>query len=310
MSRTPGTWPHAGPPIGNERRARHAARMLCLLALLLFALPAAAGTQRGLIWRVNSGPSACWLVGSVHIGRPSMYPLPPSFERALRETDTLVLEADIRPASVASVAGDVIDQGLLPRGKRLSKTLSQSQWQTVASASRAVGMPVALIAHQRAWLAADSLMLATLGQAGWSPMMGVEQRLLDRAPDRPVLVLEGLKSQLALLADLPEKTQRQLLLDIAREHDTLAARTERLVQSWERGDIRAFRRQIREADAGLSSLLQSRLIDDRNAAMARRIMQLIEDGRSHLFVVGAAHLVGSNGVVARLRRHGYDVVQH
>lgn len=287
-----------------------ARRILIVLLLALLALPAGAATQRGLIWRIRSPQSTCWLVGSVHVGRPSMYPLPATFERALSETDTLVLEADIRPTNVASIASDVIERGLLPGGTRLSDTLGDAQWHTVAAAASEVGLPVELIERQRPWLAADTLLLATLGRAGWSPMMGVEQRLLDRAPDRPVIVLEGLRRQLRLLSGLPPATQQRMLLDIARTHDTLAAKTAHLVDAWEAGDIHAFRRRIAEADAGLSSLLQSRLVDDRNATLAERIVQLIGDGRAHLFVVGAAHLVGSGSVVARLRDRGYSVVQY
>ena len=51
-----------------------------------------------------------------------------------------------------------------------------------------------------------------------------------------------------------------------------------------------------------------RLIDDRNRVMAARIAPLLRDGGAFV-AIGAAHLPGEGGVLARLTERGYSVTR-
>ena len=54
-------------------------------------------------------------------------------------------------------------------------------------------------------------------------------------------------------------------------------------------------------------MLRDRLLNNRHAKWLPQIETMIADGRSHVIVVGAAHLVGKDSVIAMLRAKGIKV---
>ena len=51
------------------------------------------------------------------------------------------------------------------------------------------------------------------------------------------------------------------------------------------------------------------LIDDRNTAMTAKIEGFLQTPKSYFVAVGAAHLVGDNGILSQLQRKNFKVEQ-
>jgi uncharacterized protein YbaP (TraB family) len=58
----------------------------------------------------------------------------------------------------------------------------------------------------------------------------------------------------------------------------------------------------------MPAVFNTRLLTDRNRVMAQRTDSLLRTGRTFLIAVGAAHLPGTDGLLAALRAKGYRVV--
>ena len=70
----------------------------------------------------------------------------------------------------------------------------------------------------------------------------------------------------------------------------------------------AFERLFRE-QAGESELAEAfnrQLLDDRNGAMAEKIAGYLEGEGTYFVLIGAAHFIGEQGIVARLERRGIE----
>lgn len=48
-----------------------------------------------LLWQVKSKDNTVYLYGTIHVGKPSFYPLPDAVENAFRQSARLAVEADI-----------------------------------------------------------------------------------------------------------------------------------------------------------------------------------------------------------------------
>ncbi|MBS0389211.1 MAG: TraB/GumN family protein, partial [Proteobacteria bacterium] len=56
--------------------------------------------------------------------------------------------------------------------------------------------------------------------------------------------------------------------------------------------------------------LMQQLTTERNRKWLPRIQALLDDDHDDMVIVGAMHLIGPDGLVALLRRRGFNPVQH
>lgn len=286
-----------------------------LIALLLAACviaPAGAATERGLFWRVETGDGepVGWLLGSIHVGRSDLYPLPDTVQRAIGATDTLVVELDILGASAADAAAATWRLGMLEPGDALRQRLPRPLWEDTRRLAERHGIPAMLLERQRPWFAAMTLTMKRLEAAGWSAAWGIEAQLLQRLRDsHEVIELESVAEQMTVLAGIPESEQIALLEQVVREGDALTDDMAEMVNAWRAGDTERLHRLVQASMADGMPITGRRLIGERNARMSDRLRALFRDGRQHLVVVGSAHLTGADSIIAHLERAGYRITR-
>lgn len=278
------------------------------------AAPTADSLQpRHFLWRVEGDGGHAWLLGSLHYGHPDLYPLPTVIEEAFDTSGALVVEANVRDADPAEMLALLSEQGVYNDGSTLRDHLAPEAWDRLEAVLGELGLPPEIILHQRPWLASLTVTALALKRAGLDESLGIDRHFLERAGSgKPILELESVRGQIRLLQELTEADQERMLEQTLADLDAVQPYFTALADAWTRGDAEALRlltlEQMAREPGGKA--LQERLFTERNAAMAGRVTELLRQGGSYFVVVGAGHLVGSNGIVARLQRQGYRVRQH
>jgi hypothetical protein len=95
-----------------------------------------------------------------------------------------------------------------------------------------------------------------------------------------------------------------LLIEAAR--DSRAAPKRELVESWLTGDLATIERRLQGGILTDPELRQTLLVE-RNQAWADRIAALLAQHRRPFVAVGAAHMLGDDGLPALLAARGYTV---
>ena len=121
--------------------------------------------------------------------------------------------------------------------------------------------------------------------------------------------LETVEEQLGFFAKLPTEQQRQFLRATLKDLDTEGSDAAVMVRAWQRGDSAELERLLRKESGDTPELFRM-LTTDRNRRWLPRIVALLSESQDYLVIVGALHLVGSDGLIELLRRQGYSVVQH
>ena len=67
--------------------------------------PAPAPAKKAMFWKVTSKDNVAYLLGSIHLGSKSMYPLPKEIEDAFEHSALLAVEIDINHVEPAENAG-------------------------------------------------------------------------------------------------------------------------------------------------------------------------------------------------------------
>ncbi len=294
--------------IDIRRWSRSAAVLALPLMLLLGASPVAA--SEGPFWKVTGPAGTAYLFGSLHFGTSEMYPLSAPVNTAFESADRLVVEIDLTAMDPAAMMQWISTEGAYVDGTTLADHVSPEVWTALRRRAQQYGVPLELLAIQRPWLAAFTLTAMALGRKGFQEQLGVDKYFLSQAKGRiPVVELEGFEYQMGLLADLSAAEQERFLEATIRDLDAESGTFENIVSAWRRGDANALDAEINatwRSDPDASGLY-ARLIENRNAEMAKKIDSLLKAGGTSFVVVGAAHMVGEGGLAARLKDRGYKV---
>ena len=283
--------------------------------LLVSDTEAQTGDRRGFLWEVRKGKQVAWLFGTIHVGRPEFYPLPPSRLAQLKRAQAIVLEADISDSARAISATQkyaVYPDGAPGLESRLTPEMRQ-RIDTVLSRNQLDPAPMM---RMKPWMLANVLALFEAAQAGYMPALSVEAYLLRvaKTEGKQVFEFEGIEQQFELFEQAPWATQIAFLDEALKAVETRGARRElnRIVQAWETADRASLERllvEMRAQSSAGSRFTVDTILLGRHPQMVRKIETMMADGKPYMFAVGALHLVGPQGLVEMLRARGYTLVE-
>jgi uncharacterized protein YbaP (TraB family) len=261
------------------------------------------------MWRVQNGANLGYLVGSIHLLSSEYYPLADVIERALGASSTLV--GEVHPDEFGGAnAPRMLSKALLADGATLETSISPETWKLLRQRLDTSGIPVAVFQRMKPWMAALSLMALEIQRDGFSPELGVDKHLFDRARSagKSLQGLETLDDQIEIFDGMSLSLQDQFIREMLRDSDTQLSNVKTLARAWKIGDIATLERLL-VAELRSAPELYQRLLIDRNRAWLPRVEACFARQSPCFIVVGAAHLVGPDGLVAMLRAKGYTVEQ-
>ena len=287
-----------------------------LLLLLFFTTSESAAQNviqapvKSCLWKVVSKDSTIYLLGSVHLLKSDAYPLGQVIEQAFGDSTKLVLEVNLDSLNSPDAQQMMLTKALLPEGKTLNETLSPATYQAVQQKVEALGLDIEALKRMKPWFLSLSLVAMKMQQLGYDAQHGVDRHFFDRArkAKKEVLGLETADFQLNLLDSLSAKTQEESLLQTLKELDQFETDFEQVVRAWAAGQEKQLDSLLLESFKEYPDIY-AKLISERNRNWLPKIESHFRDGNKTLVVVGAAHLVGRDGVVELLKQKGYSVEQ-
>lgn len=292
--------------------ATHTAWLLLLIPILMLTHPAYAANDKGIFYRAQRDDIEIYLLGSMHVASPDLYPLRPAIEVAFSGADTLVVEVDITRIDPTEVATWMAAHGLYPEGDSLRNHLHADTWQRLSKYLQSQDIDPASIERQKAGLLATMLTMLQMHEDGLQAQLGIDQHFLNAASaiKKPLLELETLVDQLTLIAEMPNPDLTiNATLD---EIDDAVPYVDELTAAWKSGDIEKFEPLILTALTGDDAETRtyfSRILEQRNRSMTQRLLTQSRTTKKLFVVVGAAHLVGAEGIPALLKEAGFRITQ-
>jgi uncharacterized protein YbaP (TraB family) len=276
-------------------------------ALAVFAFAGAAAAEPP-VWVVKDKDSEIVLFGSVHVLPPNMDWTPPVLDRALKAADDIWFELPIDAQAEADTAALATQMGVLPPDGSLFKILSPADAALMSKVAAAYNVSAALLDRLQPWLAEIALAGGAYHKVGADANSGVEKTIAAMAtPKAKRKAFETPAEQIALLAGGAQDEQIASLRETMQEMDEKPDEFQILVKAWVDGDIAALEREALDPIRKGSPELFRRLVTDRNARWTQVLDTRLKGHGLTVVVVGVGHLIGPDGVPARLRALGYSV---
>ncbi len=274
-------------------------------------LPTQISAWHPLLYRISGGGKPSYLFGTIHIPDARIAQFPDSLTKAVGESDEVITELpldDTSPAHAMSVA-------TMPNGKSLSSELPTALYARLKDVfvKKGMGMAFPMLEHMKVWAIAVQVTLIDHLQELLGGAKPIDMVLHDSAKvaKKKTSGLETEAEQLSVFEGLTKDEQARVLeqtldqrdKDLVSGSDPIA----KLMGLYVAGEETPL---ITELNAGfdlkrpLDAKLLKRLITDRNKIMTDRIAAKIKTAPPHtyFFAVGAAHLLGDDGIIAQLKK--------
>lgn len=296
-------------------RSLLACAVALFFVLALCARPAAAQEaaqgDRHMLWTVSSDAGVeGYLVGSVHLMKPEAYPLAEAFDEAFAAADVVAFEAD-QDSMTAQAQTLTMRLGVYPGGQTLESELSDTTYAALEAWAAELGLPLAQLQRLEPWMIALMVPVIQIQQAGYAPQSGIDAHFFAKAKEAgtPRVAFETPEEQLGFFDTMPPQEQEAFLKHGLDEAEETVAMMDEMTAAWRAGDAGTLERLLQDEMQQQFPALYQTLVVDRNDRWMPEIVRLLGDEAVPLIVVGAAHIVGEDGLTALLEAEGYRVDQ-
>ncbi|GAB3751733.1 TraB/GumN family protein [Lysobacter olei] len=265
-----------------------------------------------LLWKVSDRDNAVYLLGSLHLLKPSDYPLSGDVDRVFDEAEKVVFEVALDELSDPATAQKFMLAAGYSDDRRLSNVVPPVLREKLDRLLARQGGSIAAIDGFEPWFVNLSLTLGMAGAQGFRAEMGLDQHLARRALEAGKVTgaLESIDFQLNALDASPMDEQVAGLVDFVDRVDEMPKVLNELHDAWRNGDTVRLEQLTRVEMQEKAPASYQIMNVQRNDAWVPQLQAML-DGHGKdsdvLVVVGSLHLLGSDGVVEKLRAKGYAV---
>jgi uncharacterized protein YbaP (TraB family) len=268
------------------------------------------------LWRVSGGKGTVFLLGSIHVGKPDLYPLPREIEQAFTSAQYLVEEADPSKVDPTEARQFWLSHGRYPDGDRLEKHLSDRTSMALGLYLEMTGRSPTALSRARPWMAYMIIHKERLQGYGYLGKQGIDRHFFDEAAAsrKPVIGLETPEYQMNLVywmfSRLPEDDQDKLLASALLRARNDARGLGATFEAWRAGCTAAIEALDHDgARDPQSQVYKEEMVYKRNLRMAQALESYLDTPYTYFTVVGLAHVIGDRGIVKLLQGKGYRVDQ-
>ena len=293
----------------------------------------------GFFWQVNGGKSTVYLLGSIHFGDISIYPMSKAIEDAFASSPNFGVEVNVAAISEEDLAY-ISQQQLILDGTVISDYISPETYELYAEVMQMLELPAEVYDYIQPWAASTMLtnIIAELSGSEESPVLavlGMDMHYLIKAAlaRKNIFELENVRLQIDMLASFsPELQEMQLLENLTGFMSLAYGQTEEdaEAQAAAAGEVfLTMLEAVRDGDDEVMGMmlgvgvdieeldplafeLLDKLLRQRDKGMAASIAALLEDGSSgdYFIIIGAAHFIGEGGnIIELLEEMGYDATR-
>lgn len=307
-----------GSPNGLQLEKKATTQQAVLLAVRFIQSTYALAEQgsKGVAWVVEDEDTLIYLLGSIHLGTPDLYPFDKKLVTAFDESDALLVEANILDTEALEYYSE---KAMYTDGSTLKGAVAPETYAKLEQVAKLYGLPMDQLTVQKPWMLSSALsMLAMDDSFGMTPqemaMHGIDVYFLLNAQlqQKPVIELEGTRAQVDMFEGLSPEAQEQSLVAVLDSiiHPAEENQSEVLQEwftSWKQGNVEEFAKSF-QAMEGTSSEFNEMLFGLRDEQMAKKIMNVLEEKEGKYFVVvGSGHFLIDKNIRYHLEKNGYKV---
>lgn len=289
---------------------------LCIALLAGFAgwaQPASANyapttAENSLLWEIsgNGLTQPSYLFGTIHIIAAEDFLLSDSTLAAFNRCKEVAFEINMDEMDNLGAMLPLLMKAFMRNGTTLRDLLSTEDYNLVKSRFSEMGLPVFMLERVKPMFLSSMVSGPGSDTSALSDTKSYEIELLQlaRDADKPVHGLETAAYQMSMFDSIPYKAQAEMLVQTLKAGPSENDEMDQLVALYKAQDLVELQKMM-ESESGIGEY-QHLLLDQRNINWIPVMSRMMKE-EPVFFAVGAGHLGGEKGVIALLRRQGYQM---
>lgn len=260
------------------------------------------------VWLIQSAQHKLYLGATLHVLRAEDYPLPKSFEQGYKASSKVCFETDIAATRSAEFQHSMAKAMRLPQGVTLNQLLSTKVNKKLKDYLQEIGIPLQSVQKMSPVAVSLTLTIAQLQRIGVAEQ-GVDEFFFRRAQQdgKAQCALESPQRQLQYLIKIAEENESQLIEQTLDELRQLKNDFILIAGWWKNGELDALEEKLIATMKKDYPRVYQQLLVERNHNWMPQIESMLKTPETELVLVGAAHLIGPDGLLKLLRQKGYQV---
>lgn len=275
-----------------------------------------------LIYKITHDDSdnVIYLFGSIHVASLGELEFPDYLMDAYNTSDYLAVEMDLVDymENASTNLDEIIKQQTYQDGSTIKDHVSSDTYDALVKFMKENYSYNEEMDKYNAYFFESLLTSLVLNKSGLDASSGIDIYFLTLAKQdkKEILEVESYEFQEALLTGFPDRYYELSINSIIEDIDGSVQEIKDLYAAWKRGNEEELY-ELSKTDLDDPELTQEEkeiLIDydkkvliDRNVNMASKLEEYFKEDKKVFYMVGAAHLVGDDGIASLLKEHGYKV---
>lgn len=273
----------------------------------------------------DGSDTTIYLLGSVHVANLSNVEFPDYLNEAYKNSSYLAFEYDMIEAEKdPEVMERELNEIKYQDGTTLKDHLSEETYSKLTKFIEEKKYGTIEIYDQfKPYAIAAIITQIMASDASLNPNDGIDMYFLKKAKEekKTVLEVESELFQSTLLLSFSDRLYEIEILDTIDYYDDGVEELKELYEAWKKGDpneiaeINALKisdeekERYSDSDIELMKDYYKKMLTDRNVTMTDTFEEYFANDYDTLFIVGAGHIVGEDGIAALLEARGYTVTQ-
>lgn len=272
---------------------------------LLFVFFANNVLAKSSVFLVSKGKNKVILAGTIHLLRPTDFPLPKEFNHAFQRSEVVFFETDIAMAASQEFSQRLADEMRLQPGISLDQLIKPELWSVLETYAQNSGFP---LENMKIYNPAFVSMMMTvyesqrLGISG-----GVEAHFHKKLGKKLVGELEDQDEAIAAMKKLSLVNGNAIISYTLRDIKNFDGLMDTTVKFWRKGKTEKLYKSLALEMRKYTPEVYDSLLVERNQLWLPKIEALFNTSETELVLVGAMHLSGPDSLLKMLKDRGYKV---
>jgi len=281
---------------------------LIIRGLVIFACLASSNLfAASTVYEISKGKNKVYLAGTVHLLRPQDFPPPIEFDAAYKQSRKIYFETDIQKSKTPEFSQRFAQAMTLPDNTNLKDVLDADTWGALQAFSEKSQYPLSQTMMFNPAMISILITITESKKMGADDGVDVYYDQLARRDNKALGELETGNEVIGYMKSFSQEDPNKIIMSTINDAEHMADELGEMIDAWKAGDLELLEKNLGEKMRIETPNAYQSLVINRNQKWLPKIKAMFKTPEIEMVLVGSLHLSGKEGLLAMLKKDGYQV---